>query len=124
MRLGDRSLSPIVEIRISIASKFRLTGLEKTVNLKEETDSVEQSSPPSKISSRLVLAVGLLLSIIAGGVWYFHSTPPSGILSLSGRLEGYETDIGAKVPGRINFVAVREGDLVKQGQINAISIIQ
>ena len=87
------------------------------MNLKEETDSVEQSSPPSKISSRLVLAVGLLLSIIAGGVWYFHSTPPSGILSLSGRLEGYETDIGAKVPGRINFVAVREGDLVKQGQI-------
>jgi HlyD family secretion protein len=87
------------------------------VNLKEETDSVEQLSPPSKISPRLVLAVGLLLSIIAGGVWYFHSTPPSGILSLSGRLEGYETDIGAKVPGRINFVAVREGDLVKQGQI-------
>jgi HlyD family secretion protein len=91
--------------------------LEKTVNLKEETDSVEQLSPPSKISPRQVLAVGLLLSIIAGGVWYFHSTPPSGILSLSGRLEGYETDIGAKVPGRINFVAVREGDLVKQGQI-------
>ncbi len=87
------------------------------MNLKEETDSVEQLSPPSKISPRQVLAVGLLLSIIAGGVWYFHSTPPSGILSLSGRLEGYETDIGAKVPGRINFVAVREGDLVKQGQI-------
>ena len=29
---------------------------------------------------------------------------------MSGQIEGYETDIGAKIPGRINFVAVREGD--------------
>jgi HlyD family secretion protein len=36
---------------------------------------------------------------------------------VSGRIEGYETDIGAKVAGRIEAVAVREGDQVRKGQV-------
>jgi HlyD family secretion protein len=74
----------------------------------------EKRSPPL----RPLLLIGLVL---AGGVgfwfWQQRQTPSSSVLRLSGRIEGYETDIGAKVPGRIASVAVREGDLVKKGQV-------
>jgi HlyD family secretion protein len=71
----------------------------------------------SKSNLRPLLIAGLLAAGVAGGgFWYFSSLPKVGPLQLSGRIEGYETDIGAKVPGRIDFVAVREGDPVKQGQ--------
>jgi HlyD family secretion protein len=36
---------------------------------------------------------------------------------VSGRIEGYETDIGAKVAGRVESIAVREGDAVRKGQL-------
>ena len=62
--------------------------------------------------------MGLLVIGAAGfATWYFTSRPQTGPLELSGRIEGYETDVGAKVAGRVNFVAVREGDQVKQGQV-------
>jgi HlyD family secretion protein len=74
----------------------------------------EKRSPPL----RPLLLIGL---IVAGGVgfwfWQQRQTPSSSVLRLNGRIEGYETDIGAKVPGRIAFVAVREGDPVKKGQV-------
>lgn len=74
---------------------------------------------PDKPKSNLrpLLVVGLLAIGIAGGWWYFSTRPKAGPLQLSGRIEGYETDIGAKVTGRIDFVAVREGDPVKKGQV-------
>ena len=49
--------------------------------------------------------------------WYLLSRPKPKDLQISGRIEGYETDIGAKVPGRIAAIAVREGDIVKAGQL-------
>jgi HlyD family secretion protein len=70
----------------------------------------------SKSNLRPLMIAGLLAAGVAGGWWYYSSLPQVGPLQLSGRIEGYETDIGAKVPGRIDFVAVREGDQVKQGQ--------
>jgi HlyD family secretion protein len=74
---------------------------------------------PDKPKSNLrpLLVVGLLAIGIAGGWWYYSTRPKAGPLQLSGRIEGYETDIGAKVTGRIDFVAVREGDPVKKGQV-------
>jgi HlyD family secretion protein len=39
------------------------------------------------------------------------------ILELSGRIEGYETDIGSKVGGKIQLITVREGDRVRRGEI-------
>jgi HlyD family secretion protein len=50
-------------------------------------------------------------------MWYFLARPIDRDLKLSGRIEGYETDIGAKTGGRVDFVAVREGDEVKKGQL-------
>jgi HlyD family secretion protein len=75
-----------------------------------------QTPPKPKSNLRPLLIAGLLAAGVAGGWWYYSSLSQVGPLQLSGRIEGYETDIGAKVPGRIDFVAVREGDQVKQGQ--------
>jgi HlyD family secretion protein len=64
----------------------------------------------------LLLPVGLAIAGIVG--WqYWTSRPVPGILRASGRMEGYETDIGAKTGGRVGTVVVREGDAVKKGQV-------
>jgi HlyD family secretion protein len=85
-------------------------------------------SPPSspgqaskkrrRLNPRL-LAVGGVVAIAAIGtaIWYFLSRPIDHDLQVSGRIEGYETDVGAKTGGRVDFIAVREGDAVKQGQL-------
>lgn len=78
-------------------------------------------SPPRKRKSHLPKFIlgGLLIAGIVASAWYFFPrTKPTGI-ELSGRIEGYETDIGAQIPGRVNFVAVREGDKVNKGQLIA-----
>ena len=36
---------------------------------------------------------------------------------MSGRLEGYQSDLGAKVGGRVVWVSVREGAVVRAGQV-------
>ncbi|WP_255223256.1 HlyD family secretion protein [Synechococcus sp. Cruz-7B9] len=62
-------------------------------------------------------AAGLALAAagLAGWLWLGRSSP--GPLRLSGRIEGYETDLGARIGGRVAEVTVREGELVKAGQL-------
>lgn len=77
--------------------------------------------PEVKRKRRLqrLVPLGLVLVIGAGGAatWYFLSRPQVEPLALSGRIEGYPTDVGTKVGGRIEFVAVREGDQVEPGDV-------
>ena len=66
----------------------------------------------------------LLLVILAGAGWAIKTYVLPGPvvnkpLELSGRIEGYETDIGAKVGGKLIYITVREGDTVKKGQVIA-----
>jgi HlyD family secretion protein len=60
-----------------------------------------------------------IVAAVATPTWYNLHRPVSTGLQLSGRIEGYETDVGAKIPGRVNFVAVREGDRVQKGEVIA-----
>ncbi|RMH76611.1 MAG: HlyD family efflux transporter periplasmic adaptor subunit [Cyanobacteria bacterium J007] len=88
-----------------IISHFRAT---------DEASDLSHKHRPPKILFFLPLLA------IAGGVgWYakteYFSTPAVEALTLSGRIEGYETDIGAKIGGRVEWVAVREGDRVEAG---------
>jgi HlyD family secretion protein len=65
-----------------------------------------------------MLSIGLLaIAGIGVAIWQFWPQGRDGILLLSGRLEGYPTDVDARVPGRIESVAVREGDRVGIGDV-------
>ena len=68
---------------------------------------------------KIVVPFLLIGAIGIGVVSRIGQQPPETGLQLSGRLEGYETDVGAKVGGQIEFVVVREGDRVTQGQVLA-----
>jgi HlyD family secretion protein len=65
----------------------------------------------------LLIPVGLGVVAVGAGIWYWLSCPAANVIQLSGRLEGYETDIGTKVPGRVEEVTVREGDQVDTRQL-------
>ena len=68
-----------------------------------ESKSPESQPPESKGSRKTYLLIGIGVVIATAGLaaWYLLSRPKSKDLQISGRIEGYETDIGAKVPGRI-----------------------
>jgi HlyD family secretion protein len=78
---------------------------------------------PARSKGKLNLRLPLLLiSLIAGlgfGAWFFSRQIVSTVLQVSGRLEGYETDIGAKIGGRVKSVNVREGDRIQKSQVIA-----
>lgn len=90
-------------------------------SLPQAQPSADDSSPPQdsrKSRRRLLIPLGVLLAAGIGvSVWYGLSRPESDGLQLSGRIEGYPTDIGARVGGRVQSVALREGDPVKKGQV-------
>lgn len=69
------------------------------------------------VNLRRILPVLLAMAGIGVAAWYFLSQPQADGLELSGRIEGYETDIGAKVAGRVVEVTVREGAEVRKGQL-------
>src|SRR5262249_42155344 len=76
--------------------------------------------PAHKKPRRLALAVALavLAGSAGGGAWYM--TRPAAVANtvhVSGRIEGYEKKVGPKIGGRVDFIAVREGDLVSKGQL-------
>ncbi|MGA2039471.1 MAG: HlyD family efflux transporter periplasmic adaptor subunit [Bryobacteraceae bacterium] len=86
------------------------------------------SAPPpgKKITGKRIALATLLLVVVAAGaylVWkVFFATPPvpDSILVLSGRIEGDDSAVAAKTTGRILEIRVREGDVVKAGDIIAV----
>ncbi|MUL38398.1 HlyD family secretion protein [Gloeocapsopsis dulcis] len=76
-------------------------------------------APPAKrkLNLRLLIPLGLLIIGAVGIAMWYLSRPQSTALQLSGRIEGYPTDVGAKVGGRVDVVALREGDAVHKGEV-------
>lgn len=72
----------------------------------------EGRKPPFKLL--LILAIA---GIIFAVWWFFLKPAPEddSRLFVSGRIEGYETDVGAKIGGRIESLRFREGEEVKKG---------
>lgn len=108
--------------------------INQSANHKKADFSLTGTSPPlvdspenvplSKVRQQkrnLYPLIFMLLSLLVAGVglsiWKFFANPSAEQLRISGRIEGYETDIGAKVAGRIESVAVREGDVVRKGEV-------
>ncbi|MFN6568499.1 HlyD family secretion protein [Dendronalium sp. ChiSLP03b] len=80
-----------------------------------------QDTPIPKQQRRkkpILLLIGGLLVVCGIGYALWRSQPRGAvnILQVSGRIEGYETEIGVKRSGRIESIAVREGAAVKKGQ--------
>ncbi|MBF2064037.1 MAG: HlyD family efflux transporter periplasmic adaptor subunit [Calothrix sp. C42_A2020_038] len=83
------------------------------------TDSeVLNSKPkPNKKPIKLLLAILVLLAGVIGyAVWRTQPRVTADTLRVSGRIEGYETEIGVKRSGRVESITVREGAAVKKGQ--------
>jgi HlyD family secretion protein len=84
---------------------------------------LSKQEPPQKKKQRhipkplLILGAIALLAGIGYGVYRLFFYHPEPGLFLSGRIEGHETDVSAKIGGRVAKVAVREGDVVKPGQL-------
>ena len=72
-------------------------------------------SKSSDRSSRSVVIVG---GVVGYRYWKGHQDAlPPGIVSGNGRLEAKLVDVAAKEPLRVKEVLVKEGDLVKPGQV-------
>jgi HlyD family secretion protein len=68
----------------------------------------------------------LLLALLAGGgvlAWQAYQARlmalPPGFASGNGRIESVQVDVTTKEPGRVEKILVREGDMVRAGQIVA-----
>ena len=65
----------------------------------------------------------VLVAVLAAGTWAFVRTwqraaRPAPTL-IQGQVEATEVDVSAKIPGRLNAIAVREGDVVSKGDLVA-----
>lgn len=78
------------------------------------------ASPSKQQKGKKPVPLLLGLLVVGGGivyaVWRNQPQGAADILKLSGRIEGYETEIGVKRSGRIESIVVREGAEVKKGQ--------
>ena len=85
--------------------------------------SMPTSSRSPKIMKRKKL-IPLFIILIAGGalLYYFFLRPSDGEgtdIAVSGNIEVTTVDVSFKIPGKIEKLAVDEGDPVKQGQVIA-----
>jgi HlyD family secretion protein len=68
----------------------------------------------------LVAGAALAITVAAIGGWLWqHPQSPSGSLALQGNVDVRQADLSFKVAGRIDAMAVQEGDKVAAGQIIA-----
>ncbi len=80
---------------------------------------------PRKKLPRAVVIILVLMLVSAGGffLWWFlirEPPVPHNIIVLSGRIEGDDSTIASKTSGRIREIRVREGDVVKAGDVIAV----
>ena len=101
-----------------------------TVNSKRPANSTKLATPIAPVESPQaplpkqprrrwiwILAGTVAIAGIGTGVWYGLRPQTNSMIQLSGRIEGYETDVSTKGAGRVEEVTVREGAVVKKGQL-------
>lgn len=67
--------------------------------------------------NRILIILGVLF--IVALCWYFFTVNRSGDLQLIGTVDANEVVISSRIPGRIQTLAVDEGNDVKAGQLIA-----
>jgi HlyD family secretion protein len=74
------------------------------------------------MKTRRVVLILLLLAAAGGGAWYWiygGMNRNTSSIAVSGNLELTQVDLSFKTAGRMTLLAVREGDLVKKGDLIA-----
>jgi HlyD family secretion protein len=89
------------------------------------TPEPDEPAARSRSRWRVVTAAVALLALSGGGfaAWrLFVAAPalPSGVIAVSGRIEGDDSAIAPKTSGRIREISVREGDQVEAGALIAV----
>ena len=62
------------------------------------------------------LAVVVLAAVVAGGYWWYQSRQDNG-LTLYGNVDIRTVNLSFRVGGRVESLAVDEGDAIKAGQV-------
>ncbi len=70
------------------------------------------------------IRIFVILVLAVAGVWayvHFYAVRKSGpeVVRTTGVVEGIETNISSRIPGRVTFIGFRAGDAVKKGQLIA-----
>jgi len=68
-----------------------------------------------------LVIVLLLLALGAGGAYYYANRPPDR-LTLTGIVTTNDVVVSPQIPGRIGQLLVKEGDVVKRGQLAALLV--
>lgn len=81
--------------------------------------SSSQTASSKKVAPFIAVAA---LAIVGVVVWRLFLAPstPSSVVELTGRVEGDDSAVAAKVAGRILEIRVREGDEMKAGDVIAV----
>jgi len=69
------------------------------------------------LTKRSLAVSAAALCLLVAGCRQAQSPEKSGVLRITGRVEGDETNIASKRPGRVVEITVREGDSVRAGQV-------
>lgn len=82
--------------------------------------SEPDASPSRKPLVLVLLLVGLIVAGFMGWRRFMAAPVQSGLVTLSGRLEGDDSAVASRAAGRIVEIRVREGDTVKAGDAVAV----
>lgn len=85
--------------------------------------SASSGAGPSPRRHNPLPIIVIVLLVVAVSVYFIFfankTQAPTNEIEASGRIEGYEVNIGAKIAGRVDSVTHREGEAVKKGELLA-----
>jgi len=79
-----------------------------------------QAASSKKVAPVIAVAALAIVGLVVWRLFFAGPSTPSSIVELTGRVEGDDSAVAAKVAGRILEVRVREGDDLKAGDVIAV----
>src|SRR5262245_44035332 len=79
-----------------------------------------QTASGMKVAPLIAVAALAIVGLVAWRLFFAGPSAPSSVVELTGRVEGDDSAVAAKIAGRILEVRVREGDNVKAGDVIAV----
>lgn len=86
--------------------------------IKPEAEIVPSSR--SKVARIAIIAALIAAAFLVWRLFFANPKGPDNVISLSGRIEGDDSAVSGKTTGRLLQVNVREGDIVKAGDVIAV----